>query len=374
MNTSILTAILSKDSKDSTYKYALLRGVVECVINRSSHHKISENGWAEYPFGLLIYYWLLYYYPLFSHTNFIPQKNGESPSLESGKTIAFRREYNEIINHYEQRGDLPQFRYDLIQDDIPDSIHRATILLLRKIQYTIKGMPMKHFGYSQFNQYYSLVIPHTNTIKTPSFNGLIKEAGTFEILPELHSVLDDLGSLIIGDDSIINGWAEFTYNAAKRNSATKTISKEKILSIIGQSVDIPRDISQVKSILKSSENHNLKCIWSGKSLSKNFHIDHAIPYSLWQNNNLWNLLPVKTSINLKKSDRIPTPTLIENSSERIKNIWRLYSERFGDQFHKELFEGLGVQMNEGLDPAIYALKQKSEYLINKRGFPKFIIN
>jgi len=82
LNTSILTAVLSKDSKDSTYKFALLRSIVECVTQRSSHHTKSEEGWDRYPYGLLIYYWLLYYYPLFSQPVFIPQKNGESPLLE----------------------------------------------------------------------------------------------------------------------------------------------------------------------------------------------------------------------------------------------------------------------------------------------------
>jgi len=31
LNTQILTAILAKDSKDSTYKYALLRAMMQCV-------------------------------------------------------------------------------------------------------------------------------------------------------------------------------------------------------------------------------------------------------------------------------------------------------------------------------------------------------
>jgi len=374
LNTAILTAVLSKDSKDSTYKFALLRSIVECVTQRSSHHTKNEEGWDEYPFGLLIYYWLLYYYPLFAHEVFIPQKNGESPMLEKGKTIAFRREYNKIIQYYRLKGGLPQFRYDLIQDEIPEFIQRETIELIRKIQYTIKGMPMKHFGFSKFNRHYSLVKPDTSTIRTPSFSGLIKEAGSFSIRPELHSLLIDVGALIIGEDSIINGWAEFTYQAAKRNEDTEPVSKEHILSVLSRSVDIPRDISQVRNVLKSAESERLKCIWTGTRLNNNFHIDHAIPYSLWQNNNLWNLLPVKSHINLSKSDRIPAPSLIEDSAERIKEVWRLYAHSYGQQFSKEIYEGLGVQPKQGLDPAIEALMDKSSYLIEKRGFQEFVIN
>lgn len=96
-----------------------------------------------------------------------------------------------------------------------------------------------------------------------------------------------------------------------------------------------------------------------------------MPYSLWQNNNLWNLVPVKKSVNLRKRDKIPTPELIERSSERIKSVWRLYAESYGSQFEKEIFEGLGTGLDHGMDDAIGALKLKSEYLIEKRGFQKF---
>lgn len=375
MNTAILTAVLSKDSKDSTYKFALLRSIVECVTQRSSHHTKSEDDWDRYPYGLLIYYWLLYYYPLFSHKVFIPQKNGETPKLEQGKTIAFRREFDKVIRFYSDKGGLQQFRYDLIQDEIPKSIRRETIELVRKIQKTIKGMPMKHFGYSKFGEHYSLVKPVTkrNTIRKPSFKGLIEQAGYFAILPELHTLLNDLGALIIGEDSIITGWAEFTHQAAKRNRDTQTLPKEHILSILSHSLDIPRDIGQVKKVLKSAEREDLKCIWTGTRLNDNFHIDHAIPYSLWQNNNLWNLLPVKSTINLSKSDRIPAPSLIEASAGRIKEVWRLYADSYGNQFNKEIYEGLGVQPREGLDPAIDALMDRSSYLIEKRGFQEFTL-
>ena len=375
MNTSILTAILSKDRKVSTYKFALLRSIVECVTQRSSHRTRSEEGWDRYPYGLLIYYWLLYYYPLFSHEVFIPQQNGESPLVEEGNNIAFRSDYNKVIQFYRTRGGLQQFRYDLIQDDIPQAIHRETIELIRSIQKTIKGMPMKHFGYSRFGEHYSLVKPVSkrNTIRNPSFTGLIEQAGYFAILPELHDLLNDLGALIIGEDSIITGWAEFTYNAARRNEHTETLPKEHILSILSHSVDIPRDIGQVKKVLKSAESERLRCIWTGTRLNSNFHIDHAIPYSLWQNNNLWNLLPVKSRINQNKSDRIPAPSLIEESAGRIKEVWRLYARSYGKQFNREIYEGLGVQPKDGLDPAIDALIDKSSYLIEKRGFQEFII-
>jgi hypothetical protein len=348
--------------------------MVDCVIEQTAHRKQKENGWYSYPFGILVYHWLLYYYPLFENPTFIPQKNGETPELKKGRTIAFRREFNKIIKNYRGKGGLPQFRYDLIHNNVDEDHKRDVIELLRKLQHTIKGMPMKHLGYSIFNEHYSLVDYDTSTIKTPSYYDLINEAGSFSIHPDLHHLIDEVGSLLIGQDSIIQGWADFTYQVAKRNSGTAPLKKERILSVLTKAVDIPRDQGKVKSILRSEAESEFKCIWTGKALKGTFHVDHIIPYSLWQNNNLWNLVPVTSTINSQKTDRIPSPTLIQKSAPRIKSIWNLYANSFGNQFNQELFEGLGTYSEDGFDVAINSLKQKSEYLIEKRGFQKFEIN
>ena len=373
MNTQILTAILSKDSKDATYKYALLRAMVQSVMDQNPHKEIAGNGWVSYPFGLLIYYWLLYYYPIFASDIFIPQKNGETPELTKGKTIAFRREFNKVIDFYKERGGFPQFRFDLIHSNIPESVQREVIELLRKIQHQIKDYPMKHMGYYEFREYYSLVNYDTNTIWTPSYYGIVKEAGSYFILPELHRLLDEIGALIIGQDSIIDGWAEFTEQAARRAEGVEPVSKEKMLSVLTKAVDVPRDIVQVRRVLRNAESGSIHCIWTGARLTDRYHIDHAMPYSLWQNNHLWNLVPVTTAVNSRKSDKIPAPKLIRESSGRIKRVWELYRESYGEQFERELFEGLGTGLQNGMEDAIHSLMSKSEYLIERRGFQKFEI-
>lgn len=347
--------------------------MVQCVMDQSPHKGREENGWVSYPFGLLVYYWILYYYPIFASDVFIPQKNGETPELKRGTTVAFRREFNTVIDFYRDKGGLSQFRFDLIRGTVPEAIERDLILLLRKIQHTIKNMPMKHLGVYEFGEHYSLVRYDTATIKTASHYGLIKEAGRFFIKPGLHALMDEIGALIIGEDSIIDGWAQFTAGAARRAEGVEPLPKERILSVLTKAVDVPRDISQVRRILRNAEKDRVRCIWTGVRLSDRYHIDHAVPFSLWQNNNLWNLVPVKASINLSKSDKIPSPDLIDKSSERIKIVWRLYADTFGRQFEQEMFEGLGTGMDNDMNDAIAALKNKSEYLIEKRGFQKFEI-
>lgn len=370
MDTRILLAILSKDSKDTTYKFALLRAMVQCVTDQQSHRKKSDDGWVAYPMGLLVYYWILYYYPIFSNRNFIPQKNGENPSLSQGKTIAFRRQFNLVIDYYEIRGGLMQFKFDLIQGEVPGVISREVLILLKSIRRTIRNMPMRHLGVYQFGKHYSLVYSGPGSISKPSFKEMILSAGMFYINPELHDLILQTGSLLTGEDSIIDEWADFTVRAAKRMAGSADLSKERVLTLLTQSTEIERDVTRVKNLLHKESEEGLTCIWSGQPLNR-YEIDHAIPFSLWQNNHLWNLVPVTPKINSKKSDKIPSPQLIHKSASRIRHIWSIYLDSYGEQFENEVFEALGAGLGDGMDHAIQSLMQKSEYLIEYRGFQKF---
>ncbi|WP_418156223.1 HNH endonuclease domain-containing protein [Pseudomonas aeruginosa] len=49
-----------------------------------------------------------------------------------------------------------------------------------------------------------------------------------------------------------------------------------------------------------------RCTWSGRPLNQRFAVDHAIPFSLWANNDLWNLLQVDQQVNANKSDKLPS--------------------------------------------------------------------
>ena len=68
--------IIERDSKDTTYKFALLRGVIDIIQENSPFIKIQE-GKALIPCWLMVEKWLVYYYPIMGHASFIPQKNGE---------------------------------------------------------------------------------------------------------------------------------------------------------------------------------------------------------------------------------------------------------------------------------------------------------
>ena len=67
-----ISKIIERDSKVTTYKFALLRGLID-IIQENSPYISFSGGRAHFPTGLLIEKWILYYYPILESPNAIPQ-------------------------------------------------------------------------------------------------------------------------------------------------------------------------------------------------------------------------------------------------------------------------------------------------------------
>ncbi|HEC44222.1 MAG TPA: hypothetical protein ENI20_15480 [Bacteroides sp.] len=103
-----LAKIIERDSKDATYKYALLRGTIE-IIQEHDNYKIDSSGKISFPLGLLILKWMEYYYPILASHTFIPQKHGDSEQ----RTIAFRSEFEQVIELYPTTKSADQLKHNL---------------------------------------------------------------------------------------------------------------------------------------------------------------------------------------------------------------------------------------------------------------------
>ena len=63
----------------------------------------------SYPMGLMVLKWIEYYYPLLASEEFIPQKYGD----DGERTIAFRREFTEVIALYWRATSYHELYHDL---------------------------------------------------------------------------------------------------------------------------------------------------------------------------------------------------------------------------------------------------------------------
>ncbi|MEI6114856.1 MAG: HNH endonuclease domain-containing protein [Burkholderiales bacterium] len=64
-----------------------------------------------------------------------------------------------------------------------------------------------------------------------------------------------------------------------------------------------------------------ECTWSGKTLRPDFAVDHVLPFALWGNNDLWNLMPADPTVNGSKSDKLPTSELLISRQHVLQENW-----------------------------------------------------
>ena len=367
-----INAIIERDSKDATYKFALLLGVIE-ISQEYSHLKKESGNRVMFPLGLLVEKWLLYYYPLIESREFYPQKNGERE--DSVKKIAFRKSFRKVTDYYADRGGFSVFYNDYVNGTVPPAIQPACHLLVNDLKQTITTMPMRYLGRSVYNNEYSLFRNDGGATRFSKNSlldqeQLIKHLGMFSFPEELFAVFQYLGSFISGDDSLIYQWAEFTSRASGGSLPVASVLEK--LRTFPETDRIVNEARQVYSQLYRNA-HSLECVWSGKPINDiaKLHVDHMIPFSVWKNNNLWNLLPSLESVNGKKRDMIPSPAFIDKRSDAIAmywdNMYEVYPKRFSREINLAL-TGSTETLPGWQDVALERLGEKCDYLIEIRGF------
>jgi CRISPR/Cas system Type II protein with McrA/HNH and RuvC-like nuclease domain len=362
-----ISRIIERDSKTTTYKFALLRGVIDIIQDNSPFIIISEDR-AQFPIGLLIQKWMIYYYPILESSTYIPQINGNT-------NLAFGNHLNKIIASYKTLGGFSAFYNDLKNKGIPKHLQKDFFALAKQLRNTITKMPMKYIGRSISNDFYSIFKFDSGTNKRNvsqiDLESLINNFGTFSIPKSYYEAFKILGSFITGQDSILLKWAEFSVNASGQN-----ISIEKVVNEVLKSPITEREIAESKKIYNAILKREGKvfCVWTGKEISI-YNVDHMIPFSVWKNNDLWNLLPSQPKTNNQKRDKIPSPELIEKQKDLILQYWELLNESLSQRFKKEIQVALlGNNTFAGWQQTgIKQLQSSCYYLISNRGFEEWKI-
>ena len=358
-----ISKIIERDSKSTTYKFALLRGTIDIIQENSPFIKVKTET-VEIPLGLLIIKWMIYYYPLLDSSILLPQINGKNSKL------AFQDKFLPIINYYNRYGGLSAFYNDLRVKGISKEVNSEFYELVKELRRNIVINPMKFIGNSINKSYYSIYNYQTNSTlrntEVQNSNWLIKDCGTFSIPTKYFEAFKILGSFISGSDNVLFKWAEFSVNASG-----KTLSSEKIISEILKSPITEREISSSKQLYKSilRESGVVACVWTGIKIS-NYDIDHVIPFSIWKNNDLWNLLPAKSTINNKKRDKIPSSELITKQKEVIIHYWEIIHNAEEQRFLEEIqITLLGNSLTSNWqNNAFNQLLRTSKYFIETRGY------
>ena len=256
---------------------------------------------------------------------------------------------------------------------MPHEINLSCLELAKAIWFQIIRYPMKHLGYSVSQKYYSLIkYEKRKTIYNNSKfcqDLLINDFGLFSISEDFYQTLLLLGAYISGEYSIINKWIDFSVNA----DSSGKIQPRTVFELLNISPESERVVLEAKQFYEKIiyKNSEIECVWSGRKIHsvKDLHIDHMIPFSLWQNNDLWNLLPSHKKVNALKRDMIPSLTLLKSRKNKIIQYWTELDETYHDRFMKEVCIALtGTKTADNSWDSIFnQLVEKCQYLIETRG-------
>ena len=311
-----IQSIIGREQKVATYKLALLRAFAEIALKDYQLVKPAGNGRIAIPVELLAERWLGYYWPLLGGDTFLPQLNGEKEE-GGGPRISFRRELHALASALQ--GGYRALANAQSAGTLAPDLRRLHRKALSKIKRAIITGPVTHAAPGFFvydTQTKSVTMPLTLWLEFTHLSPWIESAALLE-------------------------WAQVT-----RSISRGGVTVAEVLGLLVEDYEPGRDVYDARSAYAGMP--GLRCVWSEQRLhSSPFDVDHAIPFSLWRNNDLWNLLPANPQVNNRKRDRLPTVSLIERASERIVASWRHLAGLHERRFERELQAFVGGPLPRG---------------------------
>ncbi|MEN8716222.1 MAG: methyltransferase domain-containing protein [Verrucomicrobiales bacterium] len=296
--------ILNRDQKVATYKLALFRALSEIAQTQPHLARFTEDQKVTIPNHAIAEKWLLYYWPIFESEFMIFQG-----SSSAGADVAIRTPMIPLIAHYAERGGLSAFYVEWRGGRINQEARGLVRQALRKIKSTIWTMPVRHAGGGNYE-----VFQYDRSEKS-----IVMDA-------KLWRELCLTGNWI--QDATVLRWAELT-ELINRGIVKASTVIDCLLTV----PDRQRNVKDARRFYADWDGRI--CVWTDRDLTQSFQVDHAMPFSLWRNNDLWNLFPASDRANLQKRDRLPTYDLLQRQRDSIIHCWQGLDEAFGDRFRNE---------------------------------------
>ncbi|BCO17222.1 SAM-dependent methyltransferase [Alteromonas sp. KC3] len=306
----LIRNIVVNDSKSSTYKVGLLRALLRIAEGHPGAVIEQTSEYVVLPVGLVALYWLKLYKPLVDQF-------GMQQNSNSRKGLGFITE-----NGWERFAGYSSNDFYIGAHYTDNESVQALYQALKDIASTIKTMPAKYTTLPGTKE--SVFHVELNKTKRPTtdlrldFN-FLSSLGKFCVPVHIWDSLTQFSVWI--EPALINEWSSLMagYGRNKEQKFTKLdyLNALKWEDPERTTAKIRRRVSELMA------NEDVACCWSGKKLmAKNYAVDHAFPFARWPNNDLWNLLPTKTQINAKKSDKLPTGLKLSSSRELIVHWWK----------------------------------------------------
>ena len=302
-----IEGVLNHDKKSATYKFALFRALAEIATQSPNSVRWLDNGQVGLPVRHVGEKWLQYYWALIESRTFIPQLNGELP--DKGRPIKFRKSLQVLVQRYTKAGGYSGFRLERNKGLLSPETQKIVRAVMADIEDAIIKGPVVFAG---------------GALITGRVFGYDAKARAILIPNDLWMELSHLGYWV--SQAVILQWAEKT---------AKLGESLEVATVVNLLLDKEDERSTLDARKAFSSLDRLECVWTGASLKDNFDVDHVIPFDLWHNNDVWNLLPASKAANSKKSNKLPSAEILQTRKDCVIGYWELLRDRNIQRFDKE---------------------------------------
>jgi SAM-dependent methyltransferase/5-methylcytosine-specific restriction endonuclease McrA len=316
-----IEGILNRDRKVATYKLALFRALAELALQEPHGASWRGDGRVGVPVMRIAEKWFGYYWPIFAAREHVPQSQSEGIGEGAPRPLKFRHAMLELMAPWHGKGahgGLTAWQLDRVAGRLTAQAEARRLEVLSLICQAIREGPVKYSGGAL----------ESGTV-------FEFDRGTRQVLmsAELWRELSLLGHWVA--DAVVLRWAELTERFGKRRG----IDAGGVLPLLlarpepSHSTSLAREAYLARGVVR--------CAWTGRRLDGRFDVDHVIPFSLWGNNDLWNLLPAHGKANAAKSDRLPGAALLRARRSAIVDNWELLRDSLPMAFDQQAEHLLG---------------------------------
>ena len=319
----LLRHVIVNDNKSSTYKLGLLRTLVRIAETAPGLVIERTDDYVDIPFGAVGLYWLKQFVPLVLNHG-LPQR----PPGPGGYGWAKR-------DFYRLGGISPSdlrlgARFDADRARI---VTRA----IGDACLNIKDMPARRITYpgsadrQLFEAEYRSV--HASNRPIVLSRRYLARFGRFRVPAQLWQALGQYACWL--DPVIVREWRQMTadwddsvntYSAAKWGSVAESDLAAAPYSATDDAFEwaessYDTSVARERADELRADGYALTCVWSASPIRSSLHIDHCFPWARWRNNDLWNLLPARSTINTSKRDLLPSSLAMVDARARMVDWW-----------------------------------------------------
>lgn len=313
MNTvAAIEQVLSRGSKSSTYKLAVLRALVDFVIEHPGREPV--NGFHFVPVVELARRALGYYWSL--ALSGIPQGRPapKIPEIVSalsrsglavpGLELQDPRSGLALVTLVEEAEQVPPAVLDAVLEvrkvlldqplqHLPNvGDKRMDIFSLLTVPGAAGGGPRPDASYDEHRR----AAPSKSELKAGAWTEVLERERTLLTL-SARSYEEIAEVRFWVRDAILLRWAR----ECERFGATQVPASAFELGIPERDPVVVGELKRIYSTL----GHGTRCLYTGRELPAVWALDHVLPWSRFPVNLFWNLVPAHPEANSAKSDRLP---------------------------------------------------------------------